>query len=157
MASARQLAVEDNFSLNDVSDLSEVMNKVFISINFGDWIIGVLSFIVGIFGVANIMFVTLKERTAQIGLKKAIGAKNASIMADFLFESAFLCIVGGLIGLGLVFILIKIATAVLQFPIFLSPGVISIAILLCIVAGMLAGIIPVVRAANMNPVEAIRS
>lgn len=150
-------AEEANFALNDISDFSEVMKNVFTSINLGGWIIGALSFFVGIFGVANIMFVTVKERTAQIGLKKAIGAKRASIMTEFLIESAFLCIVGGLIGLLLIFILTKIATAVLQFPIFLSPSTIGIAIFICILAGMLAGMLPALRAAKMNPAEAIRS
>jgi putative ABC transport system permease protein len=150
-------AEEDNFSLNDVSDFSEVMSKVFVSVNLGGWIIGALAFIVGIFGVANIMFVTVKERTSQIGLKKALGAKRSVILTEFLLESAFLCILGGLIGLLLVFILTKIATAILEFPIFLSPGIIGIAITICIVAGVAAGIIPAIQASRMNPVEAIRS
>jgi putative ABC transport system permease protein len=150
-------AEEDNFSLNDVSDFSEVMSKVFVSVNLGGWIIGALAFIVGIFGVANIMFVTVKERTSQIGLKKALGAKRSVILTEFLLESAFLCILGGLIGLLLVFILTKVATAILEFPIFLSPGIIGIAITICIVAGIAAGIIPAIQASRMNPVEAIRS
>lgn len=148
---------EDNFSLNDVADLSDVMRKAFVNVNLGGWIIGALSFIVGIFGVANIMFVTVKERTGQIGLKKALGAKRSVILSEFLLESAFLCILGGLIGLLLVFLLTKVATAVFQFPIFLSPGIIGLALFICIVAGILAGIIPATNAAKMNPVEAIRS
>ncbi len=150
-------AEEDNFSLNDVSDFSEVMSQVFVSINLGGWIIGALAFIVGIFGVANIMFVTVKERTGQIGLKKALGAKRSVILTEFLLESAFLCIVGGLIGLLLVYVLTKIATALLQFPIFLSAGIIGIAIGICMAAGIAAGIIPAIQASRMNPVEAIRS
>ena len=103
------------------------------------------------------MFVTVRERTGQIGLKKALGAKKNTILAEFLLESAFLCILGGLIGLLLVYLLTKIASAALQFPIFLSPDIILTAIFICIVAGILAGIIPALRAAKMNPVEAIRS
>jgi len=128
-----------------------------VSVNIGGWAIGALSFIVGIFGVANIMFVTVKERTSQIGLKKAIGAKKSTILSEFLLESAFLCIIGGLIGLLLVFTLTKIVTALLHFPIFLSPAIIAMAILICIIAGILAGIIPAIKAAKMDPVEAIRS
>lgn len=150
-------AEEDNFSLNDVAEFSEVMSKAFVSINLGGWLIGALSFIVGIFGVANIMFVTVRERTAQIGLKKALGAKKRMIMAEFLMEAAFLCILGGLIGLVLVFILTKVASAIFQFPIFLSPEIIATAISICIAAGLLAGIIPASKAARMNPVEALRS
>src|SRR6476469_4318289 len=113
---------EDNFALNDINDFSDSLSKAFVSINIGGWAIGALSFIVGIFGVANIMFVTVKERTSQIGLKKAIGAKNSVILTEFLLEAAFLCILGGLIGLLLVFLLTKVATAIVHFPFFLSPS-----------------------------------
>ncbi|MES2880977.1 MAG: FtsX-like permease family protein, partial [Bacteroidota bacterium] len=129
----------------------------FASINLGGWAIGILAFIVGIFGVANIMFVTVKERTAQIGLKKAIGAKNRVIMAEFLLESAFLCIIGGMIGLLLVYALTKIVTAVFNFPLFLSVPIMMLALGICIAAGIIAGIIPARRAAKLNPVVAIRS
>ena len=148
---------EDDFALNDVNDFSDVMSQAFVSVNIGGWAIGALSFIVGIFGVANIMFVTVKERTTQIGLKKAIGAKNSVILTEFLLESAFLCIIGGLIGLLLVFILTQIVTRVLHFPIFLSASIILMAVLICVIAGIVAGIIPAFKAAKMDPVEAIRS
>jgi putative ABC transport system permease protein len=148
---------DDDFALNDVNDFSESLSKAFVSVNIGGWAIGALSFIVGIFGVANIMFVTVKERTSQIGLKKAIGAKSGVILSEFLAESAFLCIIGGVIGLLLVFILTKIITAAFDFPIFLSPGIIILAIAICIIAGIVAGIVPASQAARMNPVVAIRS
>lgn len=148
---------EDNFSLNDINDISESMSQAFVSINIGGWAIGALAFIVGIFGVANIMFVTVKERTTQIGLKKAVGAKSNIILTEFLLESAFLCIIGGLVGLLLVFILTKIVSTLFHFPIFLSPGIIATAIGICIVAGIVAGIIPASQAAKMDPVVAIRS
>ena len=148
---------EDNFALNDVNDFSDALSKAFVSINIGGWAIGALSFIVGIFGVANIMFVTVKERTSQIGLKKAIGAKSGVILSEFLAESAFLCIIGGAIGLLLVFILTKIVTTFFNFPIFLSAGIIVLALAICIGAGILAGIIPASQAARMDPVVAIRS
>jgi putative ABC transport system permease protein len=148
---------DDDFALNDINDFSDAMEQAFVSINMGGWIIGILSFIVGIFGVANIMFVTVKERTTQIGLKKAIGAKNGVILTEFLLESAFLCIIGGLVGLALVVILTKIGSAVLHFHFFLSAEIIAVAIIICIVAGILAGIIPAIKAAKMDPVEAIRS
>jgi putative ABC transport system permease protein len=159
MRSVRKLnpTQENNFALNDINDLSENLGQAFVSINIGGWAIGALAFIVGIFGVANIMFVTVKERTPQIGLKKALGAKSRVILMEFLLESAFLCIIGGLIGLLLVFILTRIVTASFDFPIFLSASIILIAIFICIVAGILAGIIPASQAARMNPVTAIRS
>ena len=82
---------------------SESISKAFVSLNIGGWAIAALSLIVGMFGVANIMFVSVRERTSQIGLKKAIGAKKRVILTEFLLESAFLCIIGGLIGLTLGF------------------------------------------------------
>ena len=95
---------EDDFALNDINDLTESISVAFVSLNIGGWAIAALSLIVGMFGVANIMFVSVRERTSQIGLKKAIGAKKHIILTEFLLESAFLCIIGGLIGLLLVFL-----------------------------------------------------
>jgi putative ABC transport system permease protein len=159
MRSVRKLspAEENDFALNGVTDFSDRMKPAFTSINIGGWAIGAMAFIVGIFGVANIMFVTVKERTPQIGLKKAIGAKNNVILAEFLLESAFLCIIGGIIGLILVYILTVIITKFANFPVFLSADIIGLAIFICIVAGMVAGIIPAIRASKMDPVVAIRS
>jgi putative ABC transport system permease protein len=159
MRSIRKLSPiqEDNFSLNDINDFSDAMSQAFVSINVGGWAIAALSLIVGMFGVANIMFVTVKERTGQIGLKKAIGAKKGMILTEFLLESAFLCIIGGMIGLLLVFALTKIVTALLHFPIFVSTGNMLMAIGICILVGVLAGFIPALQAARMNPVVAIRS
>jgi len=147
----------DNFSMNDIETFAKFMDSIFSGINLGGWAIAALSLIVGMFGVANIMFVTVRERTSQIGLKKAIGAKRSTILVEFLLESAFLCILGGLIGLLLVFILTKIISSSMGFPIFISFNILSLAISICIVTGMLAGIIPAVKAARMDPVEAIRS
>jgi len=96
---------EDNYSLNDIESFSKFMDGIFANINVGGWAIAALSLIVGMFGVANIMFVTVRERTAQIGLKKALGAKRGTIISEFLLESSFLCIIGGLFGLIAVFIL----------------------------------------------------
>ena len=159
MRSIRKLkpVQEDDFALNDINDISDRMSSAFVSINIGGWAIGALSFIVGIFGVANIMFVTVKERTSQIGLKKAIGAKNSVILTEFLLESAFLCIIGGIIGLLLVFALTKVVSVVFHFPVFLSLTIILVALGICVVAGILAGIIPASQAARMNPVTAIRT
>jgi putative ABC transport system permease protein len=109
------------------------------------------------FGVANIMFVTVRERTNQIGLKKAVGAKNRVILAEFLLESAFLCIIGGLMGLILVYALTKILSGALHFPIYISTRNLATAISICIIVGVLAGIIPATQAARMDPVAAIRS
>jgi len=126
-------------------------------LNIGGAVIGGISLIVGLFGVANIMFVTVRERTGQIGLKKALGAKNRVILSEFLLESAFLCIVGGLIGLTLVFILTQILSGALDFPIFISVDNMVWTFIICIAVGIIAGIIPAYKASRMDPVVAIRS
>lgn len=148
---------EENFALNDINDFSDVISSAFVSLNIGGWAIAGLSLIVGMFGVANIMFVSVRERTSQIGLKKAIGAKSRVILAEFLLESAFLCIIGGLIGLTLVFGLTKILTNALDFPVYISTSNMALAIGICIVVGIIAGFIPARQAARMDPVVAIRS
>jgi putative ABC transport system permease protein len=159
MRSLRKLkpAQENNFSLNDIESFSKFISDLSSNVSIGGWAIAALSLIVGMFGVANIMFVTVRERTPQIGLKKALGAKRSTILTEFLLESAFLCILGGLIGLLLVFILAKIATAFIGFTVFISPNIMLLAIGICILVGMLAGIIPASIAAKMDPVVAIRS
>jgi putative ABC transport system permease protein len=148
---------DDSFSLNDVTAGSESMNTLFANINMGGWFIAFLSLLVGGFGIANIMFVSVRERTPIIGLKKAIGAKKSTILGEFLLESAFLCIIGGLIGLMLVFPMTFVLTNVLKFNIYLSWANILLTVFLCITIGILAGIIPASIAAKMDPVEAIRS
>jgi putative ABC transport system permease protein len=148
---------EDNFSLNDVNEWSKAFEQAFSGINIGGMVIGGISLIVGLFGVANIMFVSVKERTSQIGLKKAIGAKSRIILIEFLLEASFLCLIGGLIGLGLVFGLTKILSGAFSFPVYISTSNLVWAIGICFVVGVLAGIIPAVIASRLNPVVAIRS
>lgn len=150
-------AEEDNFALNDISAFSDQIGSFFGTVNIGGWAIAGLSLIVGAFGVANIMFVTVKERTSQIGLKKAIGAKSSIILSEFLMESAFLCIIGGAIGLFLVWGLAALLSTVMPFPIVIAGKIIVLAFSICLILGVLAGIIPASMAARMNPVEAIRS
>jgi putative ABC transport system permease protein len=159
MRSIRKLSPtqEDNFTLNQISSLSDRVSSMFGSINLGGWAIGILSLVVGAFGIANIMFVTVKERTPIIGLKKAIGAKKRSILSEFLLESAIICILGGLIGLILVYILTLILTGVFNFPVYISVGILTLAISICIIIGILSGIIPALTAARLDPVVAIRS
>ena len=148
---------EDNFALNDINVFSQQVSGFFGSVNIGGWAIAGLSLIVGAFGVANIMFVTVRERTSQIGLKKAIGAKSRTILTEFLLESAFLCVIGGLMGLLMVWLLALGLSAVLPFPIVIAPNIIILAFSICVILGILSGIIPASIAARMNPVVAIRS
>jgi len=159
MRSLRKLkpAQENNFSLNDIDSFSDFISELSSNVSIGGWAIAALSLVVGMFGVANIMFVTVRERTSQIGLKKALGAKRSTILMEFLLESAFLCILGGLIGLLLVFLLTKIVSIGFGFPMFISMDIMFLAIGICILVGVLAGIIPASIASRMDPVVAMRS
>jgi putative ABC transport system permease protein len=159
MRSIRRLGPgkEDNFALNAISDFSKAVSALFANVSLGGWLIGLLSLVVGTFGIANIMFVTVRERTPFIGLKKAIGAKKGTILMEFLLESAFICIIGGLIGLMLVIALAGILSKVFSFEFYISPNIMGLAIGICVLIGILAGIIPAVIAARMDPVVAIRS
>jgi putative ABC transport system permease protein len=148
---------ENDFSLNDINDIGEEISGVFVWLNVAGAIIGAISLLVGLFGVANIMFVSVRERTSQIGLKKAIGAKKRVILTEFLLESSFLCIIGGIIGLGLVFILTKILSGALDFPVFVSVSNMVWTFIICVLVGIIAGIVPAYKASRMDPVVAIRS
>jgi putative ABC transport system permease protein len=147
---------EDNFSLNSVEAFSKAISESFVVINIVGSIIGGISLVVGMFGIANIMFVTVRERTGMIGLKKAIGAKNSSILFEFLLEAAVLCILGGAIGLFFVYILTLILSGPLHFPVYISIPMLISTIIICVTVGILAGIIPAAQAAKMDPVAAIR-
>ena len=147
----------DNFFINVFSGFTDLLDGIISSMNVGGWIIAGFSLLVGGFGVANIMFVTVRERTSQIGLKKAIGAKRSTILTEFLLESAFLCIIGGLVGLTLVWLLSLVLSSVLPFPIYIAPNIVILGLSICIVLGVLAGIIPASIAAKMDPVVAIRT
>ena len=159
MRSLRRLGPgqEDNFALNAISDFSKAVSTLFQNVSLGGWLIGLLSLVVGTFGIANIMFVTVRERTPFIGLKKAIGAKKGTILMEFLLESAMICIMGGIIGVILVFTMAKILSVVFHFDFSVSPNILGLAIGICVFIGVAAGIIPAMVAARMDPVVAIRS
>ncbi|HEX2684807.1 MAG TPA: ABC transporter permease [Ferruginibacter sp.] len=148
---------EDNFSLNSVEAFSKAITGFFSMVNVVGAIIGGISLVVGLFGIANIMFVTVRERTNVIGLKKAIGAKKSSILFEFLMEATVLCILGGAFGLFFVYILTLILSGPLEFPVYISLPMLLATILICVSVGILAGIIPASQAAKMDPVTAIRS
>jgi putative ABC transport system permease protein len=148
---------EDNFALNSVEAFSKAISGFFGILNTVGGFIGGISLVVGLFGIANIMFVTVKERTSIIGLKKAIGAKSSTILLEFLMEAALMCIIGGAIGLFFVWILTLILSGPFKFPVFVSIPLMIATVLICIVVGILAGIIPARQAAKMDPVKAIRS
>jgi putative ABC transport system permease protein len=159
MRSIRRLAprVEDDFALNQISLLSQGLQMTFGVLNIAGWIIGGFSILVGGFGIANIMFVSVKERTNQIGIQKALGAKNFFIMLQFLFESVALCVMGGIVGLALVFGLSYFVTQSLDFDIMLSMGNIVLGLAISVAIGLISGFVPANAAALMDPVDAIRS
>ena len=147
----------DNFALNELSMLAEVLDKVFSVLNIAGFIIGIFALVVGMFSVANIMFVSVKERTNLIGIQKSLGAKNKFILFQFLFESVILCVIGGIIGLLLVWVIAIVLTKALEFEFVLGLGNILLGTSLAAVIGLISGILPAISASKLDPVEAIRS
>ncbi len=149
--------VGDNFALNTLSIISNALDSVFGVLGAIGWIIGSFAIIVGIFSVGNIMFVSVKERTSIIGIKKALGAKWYIILIEFLTEAIILCLLGGALGLLLVWGIAAAVTEFAEFPIFLSTKNIIIGVGVSVCTGVIAGLIPALIAALMDPVNAIRS
>ena len=147
----------DDFAINQLSQVSDRLNLVFGTIDIVAWVIGGFSLIVGAFGIANIMFVTVKERTKIIGLKKAIGARQASILWEFLLEAIVLCLIGGIVGIVIVLLLSILLTYAFDFAVTLSLANFFIGIIVSIFVGVLSGIIPAWSASRLDPVVAIRT
>jgi putative ABC transport system permease protein len=147
----------DNFAINQLSQVSERLNMIFGTIDVVAWFIGGLSLLVGAFGIANIMFVTVKERTRIIGLKKAIGARRSSILLEFLLEAVALSMIGGLIGILVVVAIGLIVSYAFDFEVVLSFANFLIGIFVSIFVGVLAGITPAISASKLDPVVAIRT
>jgi putative ABC transport system permease protein len=147
----------DDFALNQASLIMNGINQIFAVINFAGWLIGGFSIIVGGFGIANIMFVTVRERTNQIGIQKALGAKKFFIMIEFLFEAVMLALAGGVIGLLFVLFGTVIVNHTSDFHISLTIGNITLGLFVSIIIGMVAGLVPAWSASRLNPVEAINT
>ncbi len=147
---------KDNFSTNQVSVLTNMIESVFGVLNIAGFAIGFFAMLVGAFGVANIMFVSVKERTSIIGIKMAIGAKRYYILFEYLLEAILLCILGGLIGLVVVWLMLMILTKVLDFELFLSWNNVILGVGLSVIVGIISGMLPALSASRMDPVEAIR-
>jgi putative ABC transport system permease protein len=148
---------DDNFFINVLSGFTDFLDEIIGQMNMMGWIISLFSLLVGGFGIANIMFVSVKERTNLIGIQKSLGAKNKFILFQFLFESVILCVIGGIIGLILVWIIAMILTKALDFEFVLSIGNIVLGTSLAAVIGLISGILPAISASRLDPVEAIRS
>ena len=148
---------ENDFAINEVSVISNRFDAFFKVFNFAGWIIGGFSILVGGFGIANIMFVSVKERTKIIGIQKALGAKKYFILLQFIFEAVVLSLVGGVIGLILIFIGTLIFSYVADMTIALSMANIILGLTISGVIGILAGFIPALSASRLDPVEAMNS
>jgi len=146
----------DNFALNETKMLSQGFESLFVIINIAGIIIGGFSIIVGGFGISNIMFVSVKERTNQIGIQKALGAKNYFILLQFLIESILLSLLGGIIGLLLIAITAFAASKIFDLEIYLQLKNIFLGLIISFVIGIISGVVPSYQAAKLNPVDAIR-
>jgi putative ABC transport system permease protein len=154
---------EPTFSVNRMSMITNAVSELFGTIKVIGVIIGGFSMLVGCFGVANIMFVSVKERTQEIGIQKALGAKKSFILAQFLTESVILCMLGGLIGLGMVWATLQLLNFLLEkqldstFTLYLMPYDVLLGMGVSVLVGLLAGLLPASSGARLNPVDAIRS
>jgi len=159
MRSVRKLkpTVEDNFAINQMDIINKTFDQLFGVIAIVGWIIGGFSLLVGGFGIANIMFVSVKERTSQIGIQKSLGAKNYFILLQFLFEAVFLSILGGIVGLIIVFGLSLIVSQFSSFNLILSLQNILLGVSVSAFIGLVSGFLPAWSASKLDPVEAMRS
>lgn len=147
---------EDNFSINKISILTNIVSNIFGILNLAGLFIGSFAMLVGAVGVANIMFVSVKERTPLIGIKMAIGAKRFYILLEYLIEAVILCVFGGIIGVALVWLILLFVSKALNFEIEMSVFNIVIGLFLSVLVGLISGIFPALKASRMDPVEAIR-
>ncbi len=158
MRAIRRLSprAEDDFSINESSIISGGLDTMFSAIGIAGTIIGGFSILVGGFGIANIMFVSVRERTGQIGIQKALGAKNSFILLQFLVESTMLSVLGGILGILFVSILISIASFYSEFELAMSLENVFTGIGLSALIGLVSGVAPASMAAKLDPVDAIR-
>jgi len=147
----------DDFFINVFSGFTDFIDGIIGSMKIGGWVISGFSLLVGGFGIANIMFVSVKERTHLIGIQKSLGAKNRFILFQFLFEAIILSVIGGLIGLLMVWGIALGLTKALDFEFVLSMGNILLGTGLAGIIGLVSGILPAISASRLDPVEAIRT
>ena len=159
MRSVRKLKpkAEDNFVINQTDVITKGFDQLFSVIAFVSWIIGGFSLLVGGFGIANIMFVSVKERTRIIGIQKSLGAKNYFVLQQFLFEAIFLSMMGGVVGLIIVFLLAFSFSLAFDLKLVLTSGNIFIGLFVSALIGFVSGLIPAWKASRLDPVEAMRS
>jgi putative ABC transport system permease protein len=147
----------DDFSVNQIDMLTGMITSIFIQVEMGGWFIAIFAILVGCFSIANIMFVSVRERTRIIGIQKALGAKSSFILIQFLFESIALCVFGAILALlAIEFLIIIINSLNLGIILNVSLYRVAIAISIAVVSGLIAGIAPALSAARMPPVDAMR-
>ena len=146
---------EDNFSINSMDSLLNAYNTVMGVVVLIGFIVTSFSLFVGGIGVMNIMLVSVTERTREIGIRKAIGARRKVILTEFLLESCYICIIGGSTGLILSY---GVAALINKFvmPATVSLPIVLVAILISFIVGVLSGIMPALRASRLNPIDALQ-
>jgi putative ABC transport system permease protein len=147
----------DDFFINVLSGFTDFIDGIIGQMNVVGWVISGFSLLVGGFGIANIMFVSVKERTNLIGIQKSLGAKNRFILFQFLFEAIILSVIGGIIGLLLVWLISVVLTKALDFEFVLGMGNVFLGTGLAALIGLISGILPAITASKLDPVEAIRT
>ncbi len=159
MRSVRKLkpGADDDFAINETDILTKGFEGIFSAMTIGGWIIGGFSLLVGGFGIANIMFVSVRERTNIIGIQKSLGAKNYFILFEFLFEAIILSLIGGLLGLLLVYLGTLGVSAAFDMKLTLTSGNIMLGIFVSATIGLISGFIPAFIASKLDPVVAIRT
>lgn len=151
-----KVSEENNFFINVFGGMLDMIDEIVGKMNVVGWVISGFSLLVGGFGIANIMFVSVKERTHLIGVQKAIGAKSRFIMFQFLFEAVILALIGGVVGLFLVWEIALLINSFSDFKFVLSFYNIVIGLFLSGIIGLISGLLPARSAAKLDPVEAIR-
>ena len=148
-------SAENSFAINRISLIQKNFDSLFSIIDFAGWFIGGFSILVGGFGIANIMFVSVRERTKIIGIQKALGAKKNFILSQFLFEGIFLALLGGIAGLTLIFLMVTWLRVAFDTPFTLTMGNILLGATISVTIGLVSGFVPAWMASRMNPVNAI--
>ena len=150
---------ESDFAVNEVEMLTSFIDKIFGQLETGVWFIGVFAILIGCFSVANIMFVSVKERTPLIGVQKALGAKSAFVLAKFLIEAVALCIMGAMLALITLALLVVLVNSALSEGLSLVFGLnrFLLGLGIAVLSGIVSGLAPAMQAARMDPVEAMRA
>lgn len=149
---------ESDFAVNEVDMLTAFIDVLFGQVEYGVWFIGAFAILIGCFSVANIMFVSVKERTPLIGVQKALGAKRSFILAQFLTEAVALCIMGALLALFAVGLLVVMVNVLSEgMSLVFGPDRFLLGLGIAVISGVIAGLAPALQAARMDPVEAMRA